>query len=134
MACAGNAKEASEQLRQAEVRWQHQALKSYSLTVRHSTFVSEYGCETQSFEVKGSRSSPAKAVNCKPRPEEFGSVPALFRLARRLLAQKPDEAIFEFDQIYGYPKKIYVGSSTLEDSYFMYQVIEFKVPDANSNP
>jgi hypothetical protein len=134
MACAGDTQEASKQLRQAELRWQNQAPKNYSLTVSHSKFVSEYGCEIQSFEVKGSRSSPSNTANCKTRPDKFGSVPALLRLARKLLAQKPDEAIFEFDHIYGYPKKIYVGSSTLEDVYFMYQVTEFSVPDTSSNP
>ena len=134
-AYAADAHTAAEQLRQSEARWRQTAPTRYSLRVKYSTFAGRYGCREQSFRVHGRHSSSDSAPDCGSRPDKFGSVPALFRLARELLAENPDdEADIEFDPTYGYPKSFYVGSAQMEDSYFKFEVLDFKAGGSESDP
>lgn len=128
------AHDATEQLKQAEERWKMSSPSAYYFTVRYSAFVLTYGCESQSFLVSGTRSKPVSSIGCKSQPRKLGSIPALFHLAHKLLAEKPDEVSAEYDSTYGYPIKFYVGSADLEDSYFQFEIVEFKEADGKSNP
>ena len=134
LAHAADAHTAAEQLRKSELLWKHTAPYRYSLRVKYSTFAGHYGCWEQSFRVKGRHSSSDSAPDCDSRPDKFGSIPALFRFARELLAENPDEAEIEYDPAYGYPKNFYVGSTHMEDSYFKFEVLDFKAGDPEGGP
>ena len=123
---AGDVSEARQSLQKAAIAWKKGAPSNYTITVRYSSMVGAYGCWQQTYTVKGSRSHPVGQPDCKNRKDKFGSVPALFRFGSELLGKNPDQATLELDETYGYPKKIYVGSATLEDSYFMFEVLDFK--------
>ena len=122
-------REATKQLQQAELRWTRASPSRYLLEVRYSTFLLTYGCELQTFRVSGRRSTPTAPPSCKSQPRKLGSVPALFRLVHKLLAQRPDEIAVEYDATYGYPKTFYAGSNKVEDNFFKFTVIEFKAID-----
>lgn len=126
-------REATEQLIQAEQRWNISGPEAYSFTVSYRAFVLTYGCQSQAFRVSGSHSTPKPRFGCKSDVRNFGSVPALFRLARKLLAQHPGEVSAEYDSQYGYPIKFYVGSTDLEDDYFQFTVVKFKA-SGNEDP
>ena len=130
------ADEHDPELRQAEAHWNLAAPKNYSLTVRYSAFVLEYGCEVQTFNVSGRRSMPRQSDSnrCEFRPDKLGSIPALFRLARQLSVRRPGEVSAEYDPTFGYPTKFYAGSKDVEDDYFLFEVVSFKVADAKSAP
>lgn len=119
--------EASRSLEAAELRWRDAAPESYAFTVKYSAFGLTHGCESQSFRVSGGHPSAALQPGCKSRTAEFGTVPALFRFARRLLADRPHDASMQFDPSLGYPVKIYTGSRELEDAYFEFEVVKFEV-------
>jgi hypothetical protein len=123
---ASDVSESRDSLQKAAIAWKKSAPSSYTMTVRYSSMVGAYGCWEQTFTVKGTRSRQVSRPDCKNRKDKFGSVPALFRFGSQLLAKNPDQATLELDETYGYPKKLYVGSATLEDSYFMFEVLEFK--------
>ena len=62
----------------------------------------------------------------------MGSVPALFKFARELLAQRQGDASATFDPVYGYPKKFYVGRPGIDDAYSSFEVVSF-TPNARDH-
>jgi Family of unknown function (DUF6174) len=126
IAQSGTAAEALTQLARAEARWNANHPNAYSYSVRYSAFILEYGCEKQSYNVVGRRSSPRESGSCGSRKDKFGDVPALFRLVRRYLHARPDEASISFDERSGYPVKFYCGSRELKDDYFQFEIEDFR--------
>jgi Family of unknown function (DUF6174) len=120
------AAEALAQLAKAEARWKAHHPGAYSYSVKYSAFVLEYGCENQSYDVKGPRSTPRESEGCGSHKDTLGSVPSLFRLVRKYLNTNPDEVTITFDERSGYPMKFYCGSRDLEDDYFQFEVADFR--------
>ena len=115
-----------EQIADAEKLWRRASIRSYEFTIEYSAFALVYGCTEQSFKVNDGRSKPISAPDCDSHPDILGTIPALFRLARKELRMHPDEASFSFDPESGYPIKFYRGSSDIEDVYFTYQITKFE--------
>jgi hypothetical protein len=120
------AQQALEQIAHAEKLWETASLDSYELTVRYSAFTLEYGCAVQSFRVVNNRARPLASRKCKSRPDVLGTVPALFRLARKELIVYSDEVVFSFDPESGYPVEFYCGFSDMDDAYFAFEIVKFE--------
>ena len=119
-------RDAREKIAKAEKLWKSASIRSYNFTVDYSTFALTYGCTEQSFTVVNGRSTPTSARECASQQDVLGTIPALFRLARKELRIYPDEASFLFDPDSGYPIKFYRGSADAEDIYFTYRITSFE--------
>jgi Family of unknown function (DUF6174) len=126
--------DANASLDRAEHLWQSSAIPSYSFTVQYSTFLSTYGCSTQTFHVVEGQSRSARTSECEARPDVLGTVPALFRLARSMLSAGHDDVHMEFDSKLGFPIKFYAGGKKGVDGYFKFELTAFTIDPKNTPP
>ena len=120
-------RDAYKHIAEAERLWKRASIRSYEFTVDYSAFALVYGCTEQSFKVIDGRSKPLSVLDCDSDPTRLGTIPALFRLARKELRMIADEASFSFDPEAGYPIEFYRGSSDIEDVYFTFQITRFEI-------
>jgi hypothetical protein len=117
--------QAAKRLTEAEAQWRAHGPPRYTIKVHYSSFLLRFGCSTQTFRVSSGSSSTLNSSECGARPDKLGSVPALFRFARELLAEKRGDVSAAYDPVYGYPTEFYVARPGLEDNFFLFKVVEF---------
>lgn len=120
----------------AQARWQAQKIDSYELQVADTTLWHRqtYTLTVQSGQVvshtAGCVRTPLETTGCRVRPyraEEY-TVPALFQAAREKIGlYDPDIIVsIEYDETYGFPKKIFSDPKRITDAMHSVTVTRFK--------